>query len=1021
MNGRSAWIWALIIFSIVMSSVLEVARTSEDVDDIKSSDCVSQPRHGESVPAGLRDRAVTGTEKILVICIDFSDMPAEKTTGYFESLVFGSSNSLKKYYEEVSYGQLTISGSIAGSTWVRAPHSHDWYGDEVSEGDDDENGPAWKIAKDAINAANAYVDFSSFDSNSDGTIQEGEVHIMVVAAGDPQSQTGVASDLWPHRWTIYDSSFKCDGVYLGGSGTCGYTLVTENTPMGTFAHEFGHDIGLPDLYDTSYSNNGLGRWCLMSSGNHLDSGNTPAHPSAWCKLLLGWLTPTVINANILSQPVKNVETNKDVLKLPISTTEYFLIENRQKTAFDSALPGSGIMIWHVDDSVGSFSSNDLQHTTSHKRVDLEEADNYGLDDKADKGTSTDPWYSGNTVMPSGFTYSSKPSSTKYGGANSGWAITNFTSSSNTMTISIKGPFTNTVMNPGDTPVPMQDGDAYISSHNTAVRDNDTNGADETLEASFTVSANKTVNGYVKVQLLNSAGTVVDSEITSKLLISSGVPLTGKLYVATSSSGYHYATISLLDEQYNMRDEVKVQNVWLETAVMGSANEEFTSNSYALSDENGDGLNDTVGISYTAHGDAYTGVKVKFECFDSTSAVIYTEWSNGTLDGSGDRSGAFSWTSETPGNEYYAAAIALYDSSDNLEAEYFAAAGANESQYFILGLPFLEIVYDETYARDLDGNGGDDTLYLYYELDTNLLSASFITEISAWNNSGDLVATGEDYFEIWGTGDENLTRVAWFMCYIAGTYKVSIKVKTYEPDDVINVSKESTYAPLTPIDKVPKLLGCYPNATGRLNPGEWNYSVNILDLDTPEIEMSFVWSLDGVVVSTANCSNATITIPETGTHSVSVIFSDGETTLAQYWNGTVNARPTVTLNAPSIGRPGDSVKFTASGTDSDGTIAYYMFDFGDGNFSGWKSTGSAEHTYSKAGTYSVRAQTSDSEGAVSFWSPVATVTIEEGGSSSWGLLACGVLALVIGVIVIVVIVVVVLFLFLVIRKKKTQGQ
>jgi len=971
------------------------------------------PRHGKSIPAS--PRTVSGTENVLIICVDFSDMPAEKTTSYFYELVFGNSGSMKSYYEEVSYGQLTISGSVAGSTWVRAPHSHNWYGDEVSEGDDDLNGPAWKIAKDAIRAADPYVDYSSFDSNSNGIIEDGEIHIMVVSAGDPQSQTGVSTDLWPHRWTIWDSSFKCDGVTLGGSGTCGYALVTENTPMGTFAHEFGHDLGLPDLYDTSYSCNGIGRWCLMSTGNHLDSGRTPAHLSAWCKIQLGWINPTVINANILVQTVKNVETNKEVYKLPISSTEYFLIENRQKVGYDSALPGFGILIWHIDDTVGSFSSNNLQHNKEHKRVDLEEADNYGLDQKVDRGSSTDPWYSGNSLMPSGFTYSSSPSSAKYNGENSGWSITNFSESKNFMTISIKGPFTNTIISPGDTPLPMQDGDAYISAYSTRTLDNDTNQADETLEISFTISANKTVSGYVTAKLFNTEGLEFDYASTNKLLISAGVPLSGKIYLSTTERGYYYATLSLLDEQYNMRDEVSLYNIWLEVDLQGGVNEDFSKNSFELRDTNCDGLNDSIYITYQVLGNPSTEVKIKFECRNATNDVVYCVWNNGTLNLSGEISGSFLWTSTKKGNEYYSASLTLYDSAMKLEDVFYVCE--NGKKYFLLQQPYLDIIYDETYTRDLDGNGQDDTLYLYYELDTNLLCASFITEIKAWNNSGELVAEGDDYFETANAGDENLTRVAWFMCYIEGNYKVSIKVKTYEPDDIVNVSRESTYAQLTPIDRTPKILAYSPQKIGKLNPGLTNFSVTVQDLDTPECELTFVWTLDGILIP-INSSKATITIPENGTHSVSVTVSDGENSVAHFWNGTVNMRPIANwVNKPTTGLVGEKINFTASGIDNDGTIMGYFFDFGDGTNSTWSSSHTAEHVYRKVGIYKVRVLVYDDCMFVSNWSEPAIVKIHEVSTDGTSWLVCTLVAIALVIIVIIVIVVVLIFLFVVLKRKK----
>jgi hypothetical protein len=536
-----------------------------------------------------------------------------------------------------------------------------------------------------------------------------------------------------------------------------------------------------------------------------------------------------------------------------------------------------------------------------------------------------------------------------------------------------------------------------------------------VEISYTISANKTVNGYVTAKLFNSDGLVFDYASTDKLLISAGVPLSGKIYVSTAEAGYYYATLSLLDEQYNMRDEVSIYNIWLEVDVQGGVNEEFSQHLFELRDMNNDGLNDSIYISYVGLGNPSTACKIKFECRNATNDIVYVAWNNATFNPSGEISGSFLWTSSKIGNEYYSASITLYDSEMNLECEYYACK--DNERYFLLQQPYLDIVYDETYTRDLDGNGQDDTLYLYYELDTNLLSASFVTEIQAWNNSGELVAEGEDYFETANAGDENLTRVAWFMCYIGGTYKVSIKVKTYEPEDIVNVTRESTYAQLTPIDRLPKILTFYPQNTGKLNPGLSNFSISVQDLDTPECELTFVWMLDGNIIPINN-SNVTITIPDSGTHSVSVTVSDGENSVVHYWNGTVNMRPTVTwVSKPTSGKVGEKVVFTASGIDNDGTISSYFFEFGDGTNSNWSSSNSVEHTYHQVDIYHVRVAVCDDLGSVSNWSETAIIRIEGPSSSGLGWLACGLLALALIVILIIVVVVIIIFLFVIFKKKK----
>ena len=162
--------------------------------------------------------------------------------------------------------------------------------------------------------------------------------------------------------------------------------------MGVFAHEFGHALGLPDLYDTTGVSEGVGEWSLMGSGSWLGiskDGDRPAHLDSWSKSVLGWVSPTQVSTSSVSQ-IKRVENNSVVYQLldnPNGVTdwtrtgtgkgEYFLVENREKTGFDAALPGEGLLIWHIDESIGN-NTNYL-----HKLVDLEEADGLNYLDSRD--------------------------------------------------------------------------------------------------------------------------------------------------------------------------------------------------------------------------------------------------------------------------------------------------------------------------------------------------------------------------------------------------------------------------------------------------------------------------------------------------------------------------------------------------------------------------------------------------------------------------------------------------------------
>src|SRR3989441_12194011 len=205
-----------------------------------------------------------------------------------------------------------------------------------------------------------------------------------------------------------------------------YTMVSEDSPLGVVAHEFGHDLGLPDLYDTDYSSAGAGLWDLMWGGSWtgVPAGPSPAHFSAWSKIRLGWLTPTDVTTSLIGTAIPQVETNGTAFRLGIPGTfppEYFLIENRQPVGFDAALPGSGLLLWHVDESQ---TSNDVD---THRLLDLEEADDALTGDHpTDSG---DPWHDTAT----GWGPDTVPDSRSYSGSETEWRIRGVSASGATNT------------------------------------------------------------------------------------------------------------------------------------------------------------------------------------------------------------------------------------------------------------------------------------------------------------------------------------------------------------------------------------------------------------------------------------------------------------------------------------------------------------------------------------------------------------------------------------------------------------
>ncbi len=371
-------------------------------------------------------------EQVLVLLIEFQDTvhQAAHDGAYFDDLVFDQgvgATSVWRFYDENSYGTFHIAGGVDG-TWYTAAGTEAHYGTHELEAFPPvgfEN--SQDLVLEAILAADANgMDFSDYDSDGDGVVD----HLIVVHAGAADENdgdgTGPSNDpqIWSHRWALNGQALVRDGVWLNA-----YTMQSEFSPMGIFAHEFGHDLGLIDYYDTDYNSDGVGNFDIMSGGSWLDNGNTPAHLSALCKVLLGFLTPTNLVSAQDGVVVPRVEDSATAYRIWIDApTEYFLVENRQKVGFDSFLPGSGLLIWHVNlsaptNSVNAFRQLDLEEASGPQHLDNAGDGNYG--------DAADFW--ANTAPGVGFTPLSVPNSHADDGTDSTVVIDNISVSGISMT------------------------------------------------------------------------------------------------------------------------------------------------------------------------------------------------------------------------------------------------------------------------------------------------------------------------------------------------------------------------------------------------------------------------------------------------------------------------------------------------------------------------------------------------------------------------------------------------------------
>ncbi len=378
----------------------------------------------------------TDTLNIIIILVDFSDNEWDVgglgTVEYFEDLMFSEglleSGSMNEFYLENSYGQMAIQGTVVG--WYRLPETYDYYVDgQYGFGDYPQN--AQKMTEDAVAAADPDIDFSEFDNDGDGSVEG----LLIVHAGPGREQTGSSHMIHSHQWFMSGTQYY-DGVALRR-----YSMQPEeNTAsinnlvtIGVFCHEFGHVLGLPDLYDTDYSSEGIGNWSLMAGGSWNQNGVYPAHFDAWCKIQLGYLEPDVIDQNLIDHEFPQVEDVPYVAKIwkdGIPGPEYFLVENRQKIKFDRRLPGAGLIIYHVDETQ-SGNYNEPRYLVAIEQADgdfgLEGGWNRGDDGDCYPGSSNAGEFSDITV----------PNSRAYSGMITEVAVYDISDSDSLMTASLE--------------------------------------------------------------------------------------------------------------------------------------------------------------------------------------------------------------------------------------------------------------------------------------------------------------------------------------------------------------------------------------------------------------------------------------------------------------------------------------------------------------------------------------------------------------------------------------------------------
>jgi M6 family metalloprotease-like protein len=286
---------------------------------------------------------VSGTVAVPVVVGYFQGHSVPYSASTLQDKLFdGPSGTITDYYSEVSYGNINMTGTVWG--WDQVSQVDTYYAGS-SNGLVPGDARTGEFIKELLDANDAAVDFSQYDNDGpDGVPNSGDddgyADFVAFVHNEAGGECTGNNNIWSHRW-IYEQWPASGGLpYTTNDPAAGggFILVSDYViqpayncsslgggviDIGVFCHEFGHAFGLPDLYDTRGYNdgNGIGFWGIMGAGNW-NSPSSPAHPCAWTREALGWVTPTVIDWNETDVDIRAINTNPVAFKLPFSSERW---------------------------------------------------------------------------------------------------------------------------------------------------------------------------------------------------------------------------------------------------------------------------------------------------------------------------------------------------------------------------------------------------------------------------------------------------------------------------------------------------------------------------------------------------------------------------------------------------------------------------------------------------------------------------------------------------------------------------
>lgn len=345
-----------------------------------------------------------GSYSIPVVMVQFSDVKFQSTTtvekmmryyneeGYQED---GSAGSVRDYFKAQSGGQFVPTFDVVGI--VTLSKEHTYYGKDNSEDEIDVH--LDELPGDVIDAAinQLGVNFSQYVVPAGDSYHKAGVPLMAMfyaGRGQATEYSNADNYIWPCEWDDvedpvaqgtyhnihFNSFFVGNELYTGGTQLMG---------MGTFCHEFGHALGLPDFYCTDYSyeeDDAFGMWSIMDTGGYEGDTYAPMGYNAYEKSYMGWLEMKEIGDAtevILQSPLGTAENSAYIIRN--SSTETFIFENRQPGTFYPEEYGSGLLVIRIAYSYNQWNNNTLNNTQTKKRACVLTANGEKLDYSASNG------------------------------------------------------------------------------------------------------------------------------------------------------------------------------------------------------------------------------------------------------------------------------------------------------------------------------------------------------------------------------------------------------------------------------------------------------------------------------------------------------------------------------------------------------------------------------------------------------------------------------------------------------------